>query len=494
VKKAISPLSAEASAEADAGRESAGTELFATKPAEPLVLRPKLPYWRRRPIAAAFATLSVVSIAAVAALELATGTPIPWGTAQVKQVSPQPSLASVIVLPFAVETPGQAQDPAFPRLLTHDLTATLARFGDLRIISDRTADLYRERDVDVAKLGDELGVRYAIVGHVQQSDTELRASIQLVDTATRTTLWSDQMQREPGEPTQRAQEIARSLARMVGIQITYAEARGLPFGVQQLGTVHDLLLRGHVAEMRAYLPENVAAALRYYEEALRRAPHNRVAMLGIARMNIIAAMNFVDLDQPPDIPRAENLLNEVLAKSPNWAGAHYTLGLLQKYRGQFAAGMQSFQRSLELNPTFLPARGQIGTLLTRMGQPEKGLETVRESIRLASPNDPGLGFLYLFAGEAELELGHEQAALSWIARANTVMPGAPLVQAWLASVHTAIGDQATAAKYVAALKRMAPAGAQRFAARKIDNSIHPNGYRRSRILQELHVALTGPLG
>ena len=27
------------------------------------------------------------------------------------------------------------------------------------------------------------------------------------------------------------------------------------------------------------------------------------------------------------------------------------------------------------------ARGQVGALLTRMGQPEKGLETLRETIR-----------------------------------------------------------------------------------------------------------------
>ena len=74
------------------------------------------------------------------------------------------------------------------------------------------------------------------------------------------------------------------------------------------------------------------------------------------------------------------------------------------------------------------------------------------------------------------------------------MPGAPLVQAWLASVYTAIGDQPNAAKYVAALKQMAPAGTQRFADRKIGNAIRANGYRRSRILRELHVALVGPLG
>src|SRR5262249_60558541 len=95
---------------------------------------------------------------------------------------------------------------------------------------------------------------------------------------------------------------------------------------------------------------------------------------------------------------------------------------LQKHRQQHAASLQSFQRCLELSPTFLHAHGQIGVALTRMGQPEKGLEVIRTAMRVSNPNDPGLGYLYLFAAEAELELGHQQAALDSALRANSIMP------------------------------------------------------------------------
>ena len=224
---------------------------------------------------------------------------------------------------------------------------------------------------------------------------------------------------------------------------------------------------------------------------LRRAPNNATAKVGVARMNIIAAMNLIDLDAPPDLTRAEALLTEVLERFPNWAAAHYSLGLLQKYRRQFAASLQSFLRSLELNPSFLHARGQVGALLTRMGQPEKGLETVQETIRLSTPNDPSLGFFYLFAGEAELELGHPQAALEWVQRAATFMPGSPLAHAWLASIYTTMGDQANAAKQIAILKKIAPAAAERYAARKFGPT-PPGGWPRTRILVGLHLALASP--
>jgi len=136
---------------------------------------------------------------------------------------------------------------------------------------------------------------------------------------------------------------------------------------------------------------------------------------------------------------------------------------------------------------------QIGALLTRMGQPEKGLEVIRETMRLATANDPGMGFWCLFASEAELELGHEQAALDWVQRASTLMPGSPLVQAWLASVYIAIGDHAKAAKYAAALKAMAPFRSHEFAGRQF-NPTPPGSWPRTRILEGLRVALAGPLG
>jgi TolB-like protein len=493
VKKALSPLSAEASSEADARRESAGTELFATKPAEPLALPSKLAFWRRHPIAAALATLSAISIGALAVLELATGTPIPWGAPQPRAtVSTQPLLASAVVLPFS--TDGDARNPAFARLLTHDLTATLARFGELRIIADRTADLYGDRDVDVAKLGAELDVRYAIVGRVQHGDGELRASVQLVDTATRATLWSDNIRRETGEPAQLADEMARGLARMLDLNMLYAEARQLRRDPNRPAELRELLLRARVLEIRSYLRENVATALRLYEEALQRSPHNASAMLGLARMNIIASMNFIDLDTPPDLDRAEGLLNEVLRRFPNSPGAHYALGLLQKHRRQLAASLQSFQRTLEVSPTFLQAQGQIGVLLTRMGQPEKGLDAIRAAMRISTANDPGMGFLYLFAAEAELELGHQQAALDWALRASTFMPGSALAQAWIASIYADMGDRPNAARYVAALKTLAPAGAQRVADRKTNPGAPAKVWPRTRLLEGLRVALAGPLG
>jgi DNA-binding SARP family transcriptional activator/TolB-like protein/Tfp pilus assembly protein PilF len=450
-----------------------------TAPANP-------PFWRRWPLAAACAIIAFLAMGTIVALGVA---PKLW--------SPQTDLQrsqALVVLPFAVDNSGQPDDPAFARVLTHNLIGYLSRFGKLRVISEQTSDFYRDRRMDVAHLMTDLGVQYAIVGRVQGRDSALRIDFQLVDTATRTNLWSDHLQRERSDPTLVADEAARGIARVLAIEIGRLGALRVGGKPSSELTLSELVARGYLALRRGTIRENLTDAMTSFDEALRRDPHYQPALLAVARVHIIAAANFIDLDFSPDLGKAEQLVNEALAKSPNSISALYSLALLQKYRRQYHAAIRSLQRCLELNPSFLPAQGQIGNLLTRIGQPQKGLEQILQTIRVATPNDPTTGYWFLFAAEAELELGHDRAALDWALRANAFMPGSPLVQAWLASIYTTIGDKSNAAKYVAALTKMAPDRTRLFMNRPMEGTNNVIGRRGPRILDGLRLALGSSLG
>ena len=452
-----------------------------TTPANP-------PFWRRWPLAAACAIIAFLAMGTIVALGVASA-PKLW--------SPQTDLQrsqALVVLPFAVDNSGQPDDPAFARVLTHNLIGYLSRFDKLRVISEQTSDFYRDRRMDVAHLMTDLGVQYAIVGRVQGTDSALRIDFQLVDTATRTNLWSDHLQRERSDPTLVADEAARGIARALALEIGRLGALRVHAKSSSELTPSELVARGYLALHRGAIRENLTTAMTSFDEALRRDPHYQPALLAVARVHIIAAMNFIDLDFSPDLGKAELLVNEALAKSPNSISALYSLALLQKYRRQYHAAIRSLQRCLELNPSFLPAQGQIGNLLTRIGQPQKGLEQILQTIRVATPNDPTTGYWYLFAAEAELELGHDRAALDWALRANTFMPGSALVQAWLASIYTTIGDKSNAAKYVAALTKMAPDRTRLFMNRPMEGPNNVIGRRGPRILDGLRLALGSSLG
>ncbi len=468
--------------------------LVRTGPALPAPPTPRntapadIPFWRHWPHAATRTSIVLLSVIAIAVFGVAIDP-----KTRLTLTAPQGSRTAA-VLPFVFEGAGDSADSGFALALTHDVIGYLSRFENVRVISEQTSESYRAHAADIAHLKTELGANYAVVGRVQSNSDGLRIDVQLVDTATRTNIWSDLLQRDRADPSLVADETARGIARMLAYKISQNGALRLRASPDTHLSPGELVSRGYGALQNGTNQENLFDAMTSFDAALRLDPRYRPAQLAIARVQIVAAMNFIDLDPPSDLAEAERSVNESLVKAPNSVAALYSLALLQKYRRQYRASIRTMHRCLELNPSFLPAQGQIGNMLTRTGEPEKGLEQILQTIRVAVPDDPTMGYWYLFAAEAELELGHDQAALDWALRANAIMPQASLVQAWLASIYATIGDKAAAAKYIAALTKAAPMRTQLFLKNTAGATNGENGRHRPRIFDGLRLALGASLG
>jgi DNA-binding SARP family transcriptional activator/TolB-like protein len=445
------------------------------------------PFWRGVQPAGMWASLGILAIAVVAALTF------PYGSKTPRPAAVQQASQGVVVLPFAVNSPERSDDAAFAHALTHGVIGYLSRFAGLRVIAEPTSEFYRDRPFDPSLIAD-LGVRYAVVGQISSKDSGRSIDMQLIDTASRANVWSDNLQGERGDVGVTADDMARGMARMVAIEINdLATLRTRDKPREQL-TTEELIARGYWILQRGSTRDNLHAALGWFNEALRREPHRPGAQLAVARVHVVAIMNFVDLDPPPDLAATERFLDETLRKYPKWITALYGMAMLQKHERHYEASLRLLQRCLEINPSFLPAQGQMGDVLVRLGQPDKGLEQILQTIRAATPNDPTAGYWYLYAAEAELELRHDQDALAWALRADTFMPGSPLVQAWLAGIYMALGDKPNAAKYVAALTKAAPERTRAFLERPVVERRSGEGRHGLRLFNGLRLALSGAPG
>lgn len=72
-----------------------------------------------------------------------------------------------------------------------EITAALSRVRDSFVIARQSAFTCKGRFVDVREVGKELGVNYVVEGTVRRGGDRLRISVQLVETDTRTQLWSE---------------------------------------------------------------------------------------------------------------------------------------------------------------------------------------------------------------------------------------------------------------------------------------------------------------
>ena len=475
-----------------AAHESAPPEILpalvqTAVPAKQIAYQPR-PFWRREVLGAAVSA-GVIAFFVVVVLGTAA-----WQSAwrRLPQLVGGPQRdRSVAVLPFTSDSATSSADPAFAQLLTHDVIGYLSRYGNLRVLSGAASDAYRNLRPDAGMLA-SLGVQYALVGHVQGDDKALKVDLQLVDAATRTNVWSDNLERGRADAAAVADESARGIARMLDYEVDHLAALRLVGKPAAELTLAELVGRGYLVMDGGTTRENLTVAMTAFTEALRRNPHYVPAVLAVARIQVVAGSNFIDLTPRPDLNATERVLNETLRRFPKSMSALYSLAILQKHRRQYEASMRTLQRCLEINPSFLPAQGQMAHILTRSGQPQQGLELIQQTIRSATANDPSIVYWYLFAAEAEVNLGDNKAALDWALRANTFVPGSPLVQAWLASIYTMGGDKLNAAKYAAILRKMAPDRTRSFLASISAASGKAAGYRPP-ILDGLRLALGAAL-
>jgi class 3 adenylate cyclase len=117
----------------------------------------------------------------VSAYALVRSRPSP--TAQAERGRPgvpsRPRL-SIVVLPFANLGGGPEQD-YFVDGITESLTTDLSRISGSFVIGRHTAFTFKEKGVDLKRLGREQNIRYVLEGSMQRAGSRMRVNVQLTD-------------------------------------------------------------------------------------------------------------------------------------------------------------------------------------------------------------------------------------------------------------------------------------------------------------------------
>ena len=101
---------------------------------------------------------------------------------------PLPDKPSIAVMPFVSADPGQEY---FADGIANDLITALSRYSSLLVIARNSSFSFKGIDVNVERIGSELGVRYVLEGSVRKVDGHVRVTSQLVEVESGTCIWAD---------------------------------------------------------------------------------------------------------------------------------------------------------------------------------------------------------------------------------------------------------------------------------------------------------------
>jgi TolB-like protein/Tfp pilus assembly protein PilF len=285
------------------------------------------------------------------------------------------------VLPFEDLSP----DPQewFSDGMTGELIATLGKIEALGVISRTSAMRYKNTDKPLPQIARELNVSKAVEGSVLRIGGRVRITVELIDAATDTHLWSNSYERDERDVITLQNEVARAIAGEIRVKLTPGEQQRLANTPSVNPAANEACLIGR-HHWYKFTSQGYAKAREYFELAIKEDPGYAPAYAWLG--NVYAVLGLYGSVPPKEaLPKAKELMLKALEIDDALPVGHASLAMsLLFYDWDWDRAEKELKRAIELNPSYEDAHHWYSICLTIMGRHD---EALRE-IELARALDP----------------------------------------------------------------------------------------------------------
>jgi adenylate cyclase len=160
-------------------------------------------------------------------------------------------------------------------------------------------------------------------------------------------------------------------------------------------------------------------------------PQSVEARIGIGTLLVDDVVLRFTTSREQDVARADQLLQEALAREMNISMAHFTMGALRRIQVRLNDSQIELQAAIALDRNNARAYQQLGLTLMWLGQPDAAIPQIKKAIRL-NPHDPNIASYYWALGSANLVSGHLDDAAILLSKARAANPRLFFIHFWLA--------------------------------------------------------------
>jgi len=310
-------------------------------------------------------------------------------------------LPTVAVLPF--EDSGSEDEYAFFADGVHeDLLTNLSKVRGLIVLARPTVMPYRESELPVQQIAEELGATALVSGSVRRAQGKVRINVQLIDPATNATLWAERYDRDLDDIFAVQSEIAFAVTAALETSLSPEEEVRLAAVPTEDIAAFDLYTRARQA-YDEYSSEANERAIRLFREAIQRDPGYGLAWAGLSDAFAQSVLVWGAGLQWADSAIAVG--SRAVELAPEASEAHKALGLAYWALGRSAEAVAANERALDLNPSNSDAANNLAAVYQGLGRPADAIPQYRLSERLRphvfTRTNLGLVFASLgFSGQA----------------------------------------------------------------------------------------------
>jgi TolB-like protein len=291
---------------------------------------------------------------------------------------------SIAVLPF-IHLDGDPQQQYLSDSITEDIITELSRFRSLSVIARSSSFVFRGQNIDITRVGRELGAKYVVEGSVRRAGNRIRVTAQLIETGSARHIWAERFDSSEEEllvvQDQLVSTIVGTLIGRLQVSAAAQANRKPPTSL----TAYEYLLRGNALPFDDH--KSAVEARSLFNKAIELDPGYARAYALLADLTYVDWWNEMSvsknlLDQALELARKAVALDEsdytcqgvlgwalMLCQDYDLAERHHLkayelnrnrasvlagLGGFYAYQGKPIEGMRYFERAKPLDPFFEP--------------------------------------------------------------------------------------------------------------------------------------------
>jgi TolB-like protein len=274
--------------------------------------------------------------------------------------------------------------------LTEELITELSRLSPERlgVIARTSAMRFKGSSRPIQVIGAELGVHFVLTGSVRRAGERVRIGAQLVNVGDEALVWADSYERTLEDILGLQSEVARAVARAVGVELTARQEQRLARQRLVSPEAYEAYLRArHLWNKRT--EEGVRRSIALFAEAARRWPGDAAAHAGLADgYTMLACRGMAPAKEMLGLARVS--AERALAIDPELGDAQGSLAHVRLHSWDWAGLEDAFRRALELSPSQAIFCYWYAEFLMSAGRVEEAVE-LAEAARRIDPLSPVVG-------------------------------------------------------------------------------------------------------
>jgi TolB-like protein/tetratricopeptide (TPR) repeat protein len=382
--------------------------------------------WRRHAVAIA-AALTLLALAGAFTVLLTARSP-PEDARVENRRMPRETYASIAVLPFNDLSEGAQKSP-LADALADEIINTLGRNTSLRVVARTSSFVFKDKAATAEQIGRTLDADAILEGSLTRAGQRLKVSLQLIDTQSGFSLWSDLFDRTVADIFDLEEDIAARVAARLNIALRPSKTR----------VTNNLEAYQAFAEGKGLMLRRNAnvQAMDTLKRAVALDPKLAEAYADMSRLTYWLSTGD---GSPPDLPGMKSLLDKAAAIKPDAPETILARNLYLRASGDYGSDLKEAERGAALYPN----DAEIAAYLGRTLQHHRDSAGALKAAERAAALDPMSEDAAVFYAQALYFAGRRTEFLRSTSATLNRFPDSRLASNLLFGFRIAFGDPAGA--------------------------------------------------